>query len=618
MRLRLLLVGSLALALILALDVLPFLRGGFGWQWPYDPVPLRALPLAVALVVYTAVAGLLLRRTQRDGLLLLWAAVGVVLLSLAALLLRSHDALYELFVRTASGVTTGQHFAGVEIDWSDPAWVNWPQTVAPFEGRSGHIVLSGPLLPLFYGLLNRLLAELPGIAEPLQRALLPYQCRNYDLLVYTPAEWASAWLGMLMPVWVGLGVLPLYRLARRLAGVPAARLAVLWWPLVPALILFAPTWNTVYPLAALAAFGLLLHGLEGRHRWAWVLAGLISGVLTFANLSLLPLLGLLGFYTLLYDLWLGRRPWYQPVIVGLWFAVGLALPWLIFALVSGLTPLDLFNFAMANHLILDRPYVPWLWLHSWEWVLLTGIPVVVLWLGFALRRRAPQPVQALALALLLTMLVLVFSGTARGETGRVWLFFAPFVLICAAAALAAGRAVLPRAWLLISSAQGTLLLAIGASWLLINAPNMSPPPAPPGPVDAPRSVAAVFADQFRLIGWDAVVSDDTLELRLNWQADQQMTRPYWFSALLVAPDGTLPQPAAVWQALDTRYPTTCWRPGEIVGDTVRLPFTPQSGAWWISLSAFADETDPEARLTVRLPDGSVDNQVGLGPVVIGE
>ncbi|HLV35494.1 MAG TPA: hypothetical protein VKY59_10290, partial [Spirillospora sp.] len=393
-----------------------------------------------------------------------------------------------------------------------------------------------------------------------------------------------------------------------------ARLAVIWYPLVPALVLFAPTWNTVYPLFALLAFWLLLRGLNSGAGWL-LGSGLVCGLLLFANFSLLPLLGLLGFYALLHDLWLARRRWYRPVIVGLWFGSGLAAPWLVYGLASGLTPLDLFQHAMANHLILDRPYVPWLWLHFWEWALLTGIPAAALWLMLAVRRRR-TPAGGLALALLLTLLVLIFSGVARGETGRVWLFFAPFVLICAADVLNADKPA--SSWLAVSAGQGILLVTVGAAWLLISAPNMVPPPAPPGPVTASRPADATFAAGFRLVGWDARLTGEAIELRLNWQVSQQMTTPYWFAALLVAPDGSLPQESFVWQALDTEYPTTCWKPGEVVGDTVRLPLPDevQPGDWWISLTVFGDESDPEVRLPVRLPDGTQDDQVGLGPVTV--
>jgi hypothetical protein len=326
---------------------------------------------------------------------------------------------------------------------------------------------------------------------------------------------------------------------------------------------------------------------------------------------MLPLLGLLGFYTLLRNIRLERRGWLRPVIVGLWFGAGLAVPWLMFWLASRLTPLNLLNFSMANHLILDRPYVPWLWLHFWEWALLTGIPLVGLWLWRATKRERTAT-GVLTLALLLTLAVLIFAGIARGETGRVWLFFAPFVLICAAA----GWQDNGRSWLLLSSGQVALLLVVAGTWVLINAPNMSPPPDSPGPVEANQPVDALFDDSFRLVGWDAQPTSDGLQLNLNWQVRKRMTTPYWFSALLVAPDGSLPLESQVWQALDTRYPTTCWQPGEVIGDTINLPLPNGAGDWWLSLSVFADKSDPEDRLIVMLRDGSSDNQVGLGPVRI--
>jgi hypothetical protein len=220
----------------------------------------------------------------------------------------------------------------------------------------------------------------------------------------------------------------------------------------------------------------------------------------------------------------------------------------------------------------------------------------------------------LTLALLLTMAVLIFAGIARGETGRVWLFFAPFVLMSAAAGLQTEKS--GRSWLLLSGAQVALLLVVAGTWVLINAPNMSPPPESPGPVTAHQPVDAVFADSFRLVGWDAQPTTNRIQLHLNWQDLNPVTTPYWFSALLVAPDGSLPQESQVWQGLDTRYPTTCWQPGEIVGDTISLPLPDdaQSGDWWLSLSVFADKSDPEDRLLVTLPDGTIDNQVGIGPI----
>jgi len=528
--------------------------------------------------------------------------------------LRHDDIGYELFARTASGVTTGPHLAAAEIDWGAGDWRNWPAVMTGYQGRSVHVALSPPGLPLWYGLLNAIFDAVPDAANRLQLSLMPYQCSNYALLAYTPAEWASAWFGMLMPLWAALAVFPLYGVARRVIGAEAARWPLLWFPLIPALALFVPTWNTLYPLFSLSAFWLLLIGLEKRRGvLCFIAAGLLTGLLTFANFSLVPLAGLLGFYTLLHY----GRQWQKAVIVGLWFGVGFIALWLIYGLVTGLTPLDLLRVAFDEHLSLERPYIPWLWLHFWEWALLTGIPLIVLWLWTAWRQNGPP--RLLAVALLLTMIALLLSGTARGETGRVWLFFSPFVLIVAGSAIRATHAPPLRNGILITAAQAALLIALASTWNVIGA-DLTPPDNPPGAVNASRPANAHFDGAFQLIGWDAEsdTTEGAITLRLNWQADSAMTTPYWFSALLVGPDGAALPEAVVWQPLQTRYPTTCWRPGETVGDTISLPLpaNAQAGEWWISLAAFGDAT-AQQRLPVTLADGAIDQQVGLGPVSVG-
>jgi hypothetical protein len=164
--LLLIVISSLLLALLLLFDAIPFLRGGFGWQWRYEPAPLlRVLPLLAALVLYGLGASWLLRR-EANKLLPAWAACGVLVLTLAALYVRSDDVLYELFIRTVSGLVTGPHMAGATVDWSN--WLDWPQAVGFFEGRSVHVLQSGPGLPLWYAALNTLLdahAGPPGIAQ---------------------------------------------------------------------------------------------------------------------------------------------------------------------------------------------------------------------------------------------------------------------------------------------------------------------------------------------------------------------------------------------------------------------------------------------------------------------
>src|SRR5438128_11531082 len=93
------LAASLALCVlwcgVLALDLIPGLRGDYGWRWPYAlPDWPRLLPLVATLTVY--LLGLFgLRNTRRVWLWLVWCAAGAVAIPLAALFLLG-DPLYLL------------------------------------------------------------------------------------------------------------------------------------------------------------------------------------------------------------------------------------------------------------------------------------------------------------------------------------------------------------------------------------------------------------------------------------------------------------------------------------------------------------------------------------------
>lgn len=636
-RLILLIAGWTALsALFIGIDLTPWLRGGYGWRWTYFPASgagLVALLLGVA--VYLTGALLLARRPRRAGLLLTWALCGSVGLAVLVMAMREGDALYGLFARTASLLGTGPHYTAARVDWAGGEWREWPGVMARFGGHMRNVP---PGSLLWYGLLNDLPSRLPMLAPLTQRlaaALMPYQCHNFDLLTYTPAQWASAWFGVLMPVWAALTVLPLYAVARRLLpdAAHAGRL-VLWWPLLPGIAAFAGSWNTFYPFVSLLAFWCLLRGLASPHPLrlraaGWqISAGGLSGLALFTNFAFIPLPMLLGLYTLLACL---LRPlsadeppllrFWRAVRVGLAYSAGLLLPWLAFWWLTSDTFLDLLGTSMAFHLDLDRPYWFWVVMHLWDWLLWTGVGFLPLGLaGLWLARRRGQPLPLLTLALALHMLILLLSGTARGETGRVWLLFSPFLLIAAYDGLLRLTAGQPArgAWVWLTLAQAALFVAVTGS-LTVMATGFTPPPPAPRVIDAPlRPVEALFqadgAAAFRLIGWDASAEDDGFALTLRWQGVAAPQVAYWMGGVLVAPDGrTYPVPP--WQpgaALDTPYPTTCWQAGIMLDDrvTLALPGDARKGAWWFSLAVYDAGGAP-------LPvthSGGIDQQIGLGPL----
>jgi hypothetical protein len=644
---------SLFVCLSLALDLIPQLRGGFGWRWPYG-VPddaWRILPAVI--VVFGYVLGARRLQSGSIGVLLAWSIGGAVVIALACLFILG-DPLYLLFTRTVSGLATGAHEAGAEITDLAATWRAWP-TLMPTYLQPGvhamesiHIALDPPGLPTLYYFTRQAFTAIPALADPLARALRLYQCQNFAIMAYDNPTLASAWLGILSPLWGALAALPLYAVTRRLYSASTARVAIIGWPLIPALALFTPTANTVYPLLVIGAFAALVQGLDSPNRMRaaiWLgFGGLLTGLATFANFSTVPILAFFGLFALI-RAYTRHDRWRKPVQAGIAFGIGLGIVWGLYWIVSGHTPLDVLAPALNQHLELDRPYLPWLGLHLWDVALFVGLPIsglALIGIARAFRYIRQWPIDPFPLALALSLIVIDLSGTARGETSRVWLFFMPLLLIVAADVLRGfssppiplaadtekGRqsslAPLATKWrgaggeVLFWLTQAIVLLTL-ATFVHVMGTELTPPPDESVGNAPPQAASATFGNALALVNERGAVSSDgrSITLALTWQARQSVDVPYFFSALLVRPDGQPVSQAVNWQPHDTRYPVTCWRPGALVVDTVTLPFggVPRPGDWWVSLSAFDIHTG--TRLPVFGVKGTPDTQIGIGPVVVG-
>ncbi len=618
---------TVTIALAFAFDVSEWLRGGFGWRWSYA-LQTHALPLLLMFVTgYSVGAFWLMRRTSRATPILLWALVGAVLIALAATYARDPDPLRLLYARTVSLVASGEYLPSAQFTPDANVWQDWPLIMARYSGNVG---TSPPGMFMLYAAVAGVFESIPSLADSLYRALMPYQCHNYNLLDFSAARWASAWLGILTPLWAALSVFPLYSIARRAGGPTSARYAVLLWALVPGMAIFATSSSTFFPLIALLVQDALERGLTAglstRHGRVWILlAGGVYGMGMFINFVFLPLTALYGFTTLIHYARVDRpsaRHWTYPIRVGIWFGVG-ALPiWGAYTVATGETFFDLLTQSLGYHLQLDRPYAFWVWFHVWDWAVFSGVVGVGLAVMLALRRTRLSPstrgAQRLAWAALLTVLALTLSGTTRGESGRIWLFMSPFVI-------ASGAALIPhgRAWLMLALAQGALCVALSVGLDAYPAPDITPPPVL-APLALANAIDAMFSDPadgaaFRLTAWEASANGNDISLKLNWQGIKRARQHYWFGVTLVAPDGQTFGSQA-WQPRTQegqRFPTTCWADGVALTDTVSiaLPSDAPRGDYWVSLAAFGNTPHPEGRLTVT--QGSmVDTQVGFGPITI--
>ncbi|MDQ7027648.1 MAG: hypothetical protein Q9P44_19055, partial [Anaerolineae bacterium] len=345
-------------------------------------------------------------------------------------------------------------------------------------------------------------------------------------------------------------------------------------------------------------------------------SGFITGLLTFFNFAMIPLIALFGFYTLLHCL-LNEKDGRRSLRVGGFFTVGLVLIWLLFGIWTKSLPFAMLSTAFEQHLDLERGFLAGLWMHSWEWALLSGLPFVALWLLVIFKRQEGDDV--LPQALLLTVIALLLSNSARGETGRIWLFLTPFAMLCAGQMMRKWE-YWSFDWLSPMIVQAILLLALASTWNVMEAADIRPRPEAPEIHENVTPQSAYFEAGFTLTGWNATYEDGSIILNLNWQSARQMTTAYYFAALPVAPDGSTAEPV-VWQPQETRYPTTCWLPDSTIGDTIRIPLPDNAaeGDWYISLTAFADVDNPLA--TVAITDlsaslGTEDRQIGLGPIIV--
>jgi hypothetical protein len=228
------------------------------------------------------------------------------------------------------------------------------------------------------------------------------------------------------------------------------------------------------------------------------------------------------------------------------------------------------------------------------------------------------------MALALTLIILVLSGTARGETGRVWLFFAPCWLLLAAdwwmrqktSTQVEGTEGV-RSFVTLAPMQALCLLCMAAV-LRVEFTTFTVSPDPPVADPPTYAVNAQFrsgSDQFTFVGLGVDKRADQIILQLHWRADTFVRQPYVLALITQAPDGQ-PRPNLNWSPYGWQYPTTCWTPGKEFVDSVIIPTArapgepPANGDWVFSLSAF----DANTHIPLPVNGQNGQTQVGIGPV----
>lgn len=592
-RLALLFIPALLLILLILTDWLPWLRGPAPgtseWYWPYLLRPFSRwwLPLLIGACILLLAKWWLHRPLQARFIRVAILILSAAMLGLQLSLIYAHRpaVLAELVDRTLTILDGGFFVPAAELEDLGAVLRDYPQQMPTFLSEHarthppGLVVANNRTIALFEGF--------PHLTLALAQWVYPGRCLDLWLLERPFAVAAALLTWAILPLLAAaLTLWPGYRLAQRWLDEEAARLATLLLATLPALLLFAPKVVQLYPPLVLLLFLALVRGLE-RPSGGWLLlAGGLYSLLTFLSLGNLALILPISLYGLL-DLWRnGRFTWRNVLATAVPLGLGGLSIWLVYWAGWGVPPWEIIQTGLEQHyelVTLHRRYGWWLVWNLVDLLVFAGWPLLLgagLALGTAvqgIRARLLTSVDQLALALLALLLVLNFSGAARGEVGRLWLFWLPLFTLAAVSGLAA---FLPRrAWLLVVGLQMAIAISLGLAWqparpVIVVAQR----PLLPEYVGVETAVDVTFKESLSgraitLLGADLpparATAGGALPFTLYWQADGPSLRPYTVFNHLLNEGGELVAQQDNWP-VQGQWPPTCWQPGEVISDHYQL------------------------------------------------
>lgn len=261
------------------------------------------------------------------------------------------------------------------------------------------------------------------------------------------ADRAAIWLAALITqLAAAAAIVPLFLLLRRSFSRMACWAAVAMWPLVPALAVFLPKSDALYPLLCATALWLWLSGWTKRSALRCAAAGLVFWAGMMFSLAVLPA-AVLGALVAVIEGWLNGGTersdrWRRRLVIGgaCAGAAFLLATW-VFSIVFDTNLVRIWLWNYRNHARFydeyARTYWKWLLINPLELMFAAGGPLVVLAVvGATNTSHLDEPTRKRHLAASIGIAVvwglIWLSGKNMGEAARLWLFLQPWLLWLAA------------------------------------------------------------------------------------------------------------------------------------------------------------------------------------------
>jgi methylthioxylose transferase len=451
-----LLVGMTLVALLL--DRIPL---GVPGEWTWARHALNWQTFLGGIVVATAGAGYLafvwlgLRRVDRCSLVERWCWLAGLVGAAFAWMGMAVSSTGDLGHGRVPWVlyyprTSGYFFqARYEADSAGSFLAGYEELLS--EQDYLHIGTHPPGLTLGYLGLLRFCESLPWLTDALLATQPDDVAESIALIrrpsdptgaLLRPADAACLWLaGLLTQLAAALACLGIYGLTARHFGRGASWTTASLWPLVPAVIVFFPKSDVLYPLVAVIAAWLWMTACDRSSILRAVLAGVVLWSGMMLSLAFLSIAALIGVMTL-WEAWTRRS---HPAETSSWLSfrnaaaavAGFLVPCLTLAAACDINLWNVWGWNFSNHALFyehnSRTRWAWLLVNPAEFAMAVGLPLSLIAVLAALRqfRGAPDRSASAAVALAVVWGLLWVSGKNMGEAARLWILLMPWVLMSA-------------------------------------------------------------------------------------------------------------------------------------------------------------------------------------------
>lgn len=192
-----------------------------------------------------------------------------------------------------------------------------------------------------------------------------------------------------------------------------------------------PLLDAFYIIFPVISLIFLIIGVGKQNLKLIFLSGITTGIGLFFSLTIAPFL-LFYFVAII----LLSKCFRNLVKYYLSLAAGILVLFL-FLLLFGINMLTIINAILVNGLV-QRAYFPWVIYNFYDFFIFTGIPILIIFIylikelikNFSINKLSKEVI--LLISCLTTMLTVDILGMNRGETGRIWVIFTPFIILAIA------------------------------------------------------------------------------------------------------------------------------------------------------------------------------------------